>query len=111
MGSEDSLGQMNEKNAVDDGENRGKQILVGGLILLAISTVTVTFLMGWRYIPGWVGESFGTVAGVMSTPFFMEGSFFLLGVVIVIGLNAWRRRKEGDEFVTIELEDTKSPNE
>jgi hypothetical protein len=111
MGSQDSLRQMNEKNAVDEGENRGKQILVGGLILLAISTVTVTFLMGWRFIPGWVGESFGTLAGVMSTPFLMEGSFFMLGVVIVIGLNAWRRHKEGDEFVAIELKDTKSSNE
>ncbi len=94
---------MTTKKAKDDGENRGKQILVGGIILLCVSVFVVSFLMGWRYVPGWVGESLGTIAGIMSTPFFMEASFALLGLVIVIGLNAWRRHKTGDEFVTIEM--------
>lgn len=93
---------MARQQTEDTGENRGKQIFVGGAILFTVSAVTVTFLMCWRFIPGWVGESFGTLAGVMSTPFFMEASFFLLGVVIVVALNAWRRHREGDEFVTIE---------
>ena len=101
---------MSKKEAVNEGENRGKQILVGAAILLVVSTFFVSFLMGWRFIPGWVGESLGTVAGIMSTPFFMEGSFLMLGLVIVIGLNAWRRHKGGDEFVTIETSDPSDPS-
>lgn len=96
---------MAKGESVDEGESRGKQILAGGLILFSVSVVMVSFLMGWRFIPGWVGESLGTVAGVMSTPFFMEGTFLLLGLFIVLGLNTWRRHKAGDEFVTIETEE------
>lgn len=97
---------MAKGESVDEGESSGKQILAGGLILFAVSVVMVSFLMGWRFIPGWVGESLGTVAGIMSTPFFMEGTFLLLGLFIVLGLNTWRRHKAGDEFVTIETEET-----
>ena len=101
----DRLLCMTKEQAGDAAESRGKQILVGACILAVVPAVVSTFLMGWRFIPGWLGESFGTIAGVMSTPFFMEASFFLLGLVIVIGLNTWRRHKAGDEFVTIETSD------
>lgn len=94
---------VSEKMREDERENRGKQILIGAAILSTISVVVVGFLMGWRFVPGWVGESLGTVAGVLTTPFLMETSFFLLGLTIVIGLNARRRRRTGDEFVTIEV--------
>ena len=87
-------------------ENRGRQLFTGAGILFVISLLVVTFLMGWRYVPGWVGESLGTLAGIMSTPFFMEASFFILGLVIVIGLNTWRRHRAGDEFVTIDTKGT-----
>ncbi|QTN30822.1 hypothetical protein HZ994_00245 [Akkermansiaceae bacterium] len=96
---------VEDDNTAVDGESRSRQILAGSAILLGISTVTVVFLMGWRHVPGWVGESLGTVAGIMSTPFFMEASFFLLGLFIVIALNIWRKRRAGDEFVSIEIGD------
>ncbi len=94
---------MKTQNATDVGENRGKQIFLGAAVLFTVATVIVGFLFGWRFVPGLVGESLGTVAGVLSTPFFMEASFALLGLVIVIGLNAWRRHKAGDEFVALEI--------
>ncbi len=83
----------------------GMQILVGGLVMFVITVSTVGLLVGWRVIPGWVGESFGMVAGVMSTPFFMEASFAVIGLMAVLGLNSWRRHKNGDEFVTLEVDD------
>jgi hypothetical protein len=83
-------------------ENRGKQVLVGAAIMFLVSGSMVGMLMGWRFIPGWVGESVGTVAGIMSTPFFMEASFIVLGLVIVLALNIWRRNREGDELVFLE---------
>ena len=84
--------------------SRGKQIFVGAAIMFTLTVIVVGFLLGWRLIPGWVGESFGMLAGVMSTPFFMEGSFILLGLLIVISLNIWRRHNDGDEFVCLEIE-------
>lgn len=81
---------------------RGKQILVGGVIITVLTIIIVSFLICWRLIPGWVGDSFGMIAGLMSTPFLMEGSFLLIGLLIVIALNIWRRHKEGDECVFLE---------
>lgn len=83
-------------------ESRGKQFLVGGTILLAVAGVVIPLLLFWREIPGLLGETVGKVVGIMSTPFFMEASFVILGFLIVVSLNTWRRHKEGDEFVTIE---------
>ena len=96
---------MTNEQVGDAAESRRTQILVGAGIMFTVAAVVVTFLMCWRFVPGWVGESLGTVAGALSTPFLMEGSFALLGFFIVIGLNIWRRKKAGDEFVTIEVED------
>jgi hypothetical protein len=83
-------------------ENRGKQFVVGGAILLVVAATVISLLIFWREIPGLLGETVGKVVGIMSTPFFMEASFVILGFLIVVSLNTWRRHKEGDEFVTIE---------
>lgn len=85
-----------------DEESKGRQILVGGLILLVLTVVMVTLLFSWRMVPGWVGDSIGFLVGIMSTPFFMEASFALIGLMIVIGLNNWRRHKNGDELVDLD---------
>lgn len=89
----------------DQMEHRGRQLAVGGGILLSVSLAVISLLLFWRFIPGWVGESFGMVAGVISTPFFMEFTFIVLGFVIVLVLNTWRRRSGGDEYVEVEEKD------
>ena len=90
-------------------ENRGKQLLVGGAIVFIVACVFISLLLFWRKIPGLFGETVGKFVGIMSTPFFMEASFVILGFLIVVSLNIWRRHKEGDEFVTIEEKDDASP--
>ncbi|MEP2777621.1 MAG: hypothetical protein ABJQ29_07720 [Luteolibacter sp.] len=96
------------KTQGDGEESRGRQILVGVLILLGLSILVVSLLVAWRLIPGMVGDSVGTLVGLMSTPFFMEASFALIGLMIVIGLNTWRRHKNGSELVYLdELENRK----
>jgi hypothetical protein len=90
---------MTEQQAT---KSRGKQFLVGGTILLIVACLVISLLIFWREIPGLLGETVGKVVGIMSTPFFMEASFVILGFFIVVSLNTWRRQKEGDEFVTIE---------
>ena len=102
LGSGVSLAQMMHLQAKETG--RVSQFLVGAAILLVVLLGFVCLLLFWRKIPGLLGETVGKIVGIMSTPFFMEASFVILGFLIVVSLNIWRRRKEGDEFVTIEME-------
>jgi len=83
-------------------DERVKQVAVGAGILVAIGVIVPTTLLGWRYLPGLFGETVGTIIGMMTTPFVMETSFIILGIIIVITLNNWRRFKEGDDFVYLE---------
>lgn len=67
---------------------------VAALILLIASA---------RFLPGVGGEFFGRILGVISTPFLMEASFLVLGFVLVMTINLWRQRREGDEFVELDV--------
>ena len=83
-------------------DERVKQVAIGVSILVALTVTVPALLLGWRRLPGLVGEWLGTIIGIMTTPFFMETTFAILGLVIVISLNSWRQRKDGDEFVYLE---------
>jgi hypothetical protein len=83
-------------------DERVKQAAIGVGILLTLTACITGTLLGWGHLPGLLGQWFGTMIGIATTPFFMEASFILLGLFIVIGLNSWRRHKEGDEFVYLE---------
>ena len=83
-------------------DERVKQVAIGIGILIMLTVVVTGLLTGWRLLPGVLGEWVGTMIGIMTTPFFMEASFIILGLVIVIGLNLWRQHKDGDEFVYLE---------
>lgn len=93
---------MNNKSTI---ENQGKQVAVGGVIIFSLMAAVICLLLFWRYIPGWVGESVGKIAGLISTPFILEASFFVMGLGIVVLLNSWRRKKAGDDFVEFNEQD------
>ena len=83
-------------------DERVKQVAIGASILIVLTVVVVGLLIGWRKLPGLLGEWVGMMIGIVTTPFFMEASFAILGLVIVIALNHWRQHKDGDEFVYLE---------
>lgn len=83
-------------------DERVKQVAIGASILVLLMVVVTGLLVGWRLLPGVLGEWVGTMIGIMTTPFFMEASFAILGLVTVITLNYWRQHKDGDEFVYLE---------
>ena len=83
-------------------DDRVKQVAIGAGILITLAVVVPGTLVGWRYLPGVLGEWLGMMVGLITTPFIMETSFLLLGLVIVIGLNVRRSAKEGDEFVYLD---------
>ena len=88
--------------AVPMKDERVKQVLMAAAVLAAVGCAVVTLLLGWRRVPGVLGEWLGMIVGIMSTPFFLEASFVILGVLLVMGVNAVRRHREGDEFVSRE---------
>ena len=83
-------------------DERVKQVAIGAGILIVLMVSISGLLIGWRLLPGLLGEWVGTMLGIMSTPFFLEGSFVCLGLLIVICINVWRRHRDGDEFVYLE---------
>lgn len=83
-------------------DERVRQIAVGAGILTVITSMVAGMLMGWRHLPGLLGEWVGTMIGIMTTPFFMEATFVIIGLVTVISINHWRQHKEGDDFVYLE---------
>ena len=87
-------------------ENRTRQIIIGSAILVVLTIVVCGALIGSRYLPGLLGEWIGMMIGVMTTPFFMEASFVILGLIIVIAINTWRRNRDGDELVFLERVDS-----
>ncbi len=83
-------------------DERVKQVAIGAGILLTLMVVVTGLLVGWHFLPGLLGEWVGTMMGIITTPFVMETSFAILGLVIVIALNVWRQHKDGDDFVYLE---------
>lgn len=83
-------------------DERVKQGVIGVSTLVVLTVTVPSLLLGWHQLPGLVGEWLGTIMGIMTTPFFMETTFVILGFIIVIGINSWRQRKDGDEFVYLD---------
>ncbi|MEO0016847.1 MAG: hypothetical protein RLZZ522_130 [Verrucomicrobiota bacterium] len=83
-------------------DERVKQVAIAIGILLAVAGGVVALWLGWRLVPGPAGEFMGMIVGILSTPFFLEASFVGLGVLIVMMINAVRRHRDGDDFVTAE---------
>ena len=80
---------------------RVKQVLGGiGAIFLVCAIIGLIWYGGT--LPGFVGEWFAMVMGIITTPFLMEGSFIVLGLLIVISINHWRMKREGDELVYLD---------
>ena len=81
--------------------SRRRQLLVGSAVIALIGGFLLLCGLG-RLMPGLVGEWFGMVVGILTTPLLMEASLFLLGLFAVLVINHWRRVREGDEFVILE---------
>lgn len=94
------------KPMADSKADRFRQIVWGAGILLTIAALVCGALLGWRHLPGVFGEWMGFVVGVATTPFFLEATFAVLGLTIILAINYWRRRRAGDELVYLEQVDS-----
>lgn len=83
---------------------RSRIILTGFIPILAVSATILGIGLGGR-LPGFAGEVFRKITGFMFTPIFLELSFAFLGILAVFLINNIRLQKQGDEFVSLEVED------
>lgn len=105
MGNGGIADRMSADMTRTDDENRGRQIAVGVGILVLLTLAVCGALMGWRYLPGLLGEWIGMMIGVMTTPFFLEASFVIIGLMLVFAVNHWQQKRDGEEFVYLEQVD------
>jgi len=97
-------------NEPSDDASRGRQLAIGLGILGVLILVVPAFYIVWRFVPGLFGEWLGVIAGVISTPFLLEIFFVVTGLIIVVGLNHLRHKRDGDEFVYLEqVQDPAAP--
>ncbi len=78
-------------------------ILTGVIPILGVSAVLIGVGLGGK-LPGFAGELFRKITGFMFTPVFMELTFAFLGLIAVFWINSIRLQREGDEYVSLEIE-------
>jgi hypothetical protein len=91
----------------DRGDGRARQVVIGMLIIAGVGVVFVLAFLA-TFIPGVVGEWASMMLGFVTTPVFLEISFFCIGLMIVLTLNHVRMKKEGDGWVYLERVDVPS---
>jgi len=82
-------------------DERFKQVAVGVVVLAIVLVVTLGVRLA-SFLPGIVGDFFGIITGILSTPIMLEISFFTIGLMIVFAINHWRMKRDGDEFVYLD---------
>jgi len=82
---------------------RTRMILTGFIPILGVSAALVGVGLGGK-LPGFTGEFFRKLTGFMFTPVFLELTFAFLGLLAVFWINSIRLQREGDEYVSLEIE-------
>jgi len=86
----------------EEADPRRWQLIVGLSILGVLILIVPALYIVWQFVPGVFGEWLGVIAGVLSTPFLLEIFFVIAGLIIVVGLNHLRQKRDGDEFVYLD---------
>lgn len=78
-----------------------KSLQVGLGLIFGAAVIIAVIWMG-TYLPGFAGELFSMLAGLMWTPLVLDASLLLIGLILVLWINKIARAREGDEFVYLE---------
>lgn len=82
-----------------------RKSLATGFGLIAAAAAVIVLIWVGSYLPGYPGEIFSMIAGIMWSPVLLDISLFILGLTLVFWINHVRRQAEGDEFVSLETVD------
>jgi len=83
---------------------RTRMILTGFVPILGVAGVIIGIGLAGK-LPGFAGEVFRKITGLMFTPVFLELTFAFLGLLAVFWINSIRLQREGDDYVSIEIDD------
>lgn len=83
---------------------RSRIIFTGIIPILLVSATILGIGLGGR-IPGLPGEIFRKITGFMFTPVFLELTFAFLGLIAVFSINNIRLQKQGDEYISLEVQE------
>ena len=74
--------------------------VLGGFII-----IHVLLWLGRSFLPGFPGELCGRIQGLSITPFVMEFFMIAFGFMVVLSINHFRQKWDGDELVYLEVVD------
>lgn len=83
-----------------------------GWALLMIVAVPASLALIWNShetARELLAKSAMTIVGWLSTPFILESSAAIVGIVVVLTYNEWRSRNDGPEWVEMHVEEPTSP--
>ncbi len=81
-------------------ENR-KHILIGSGLIVFFFVVLVGVAAS-AYLPGFAGELGRMCLSWITSPFLMESALFFLALTLLFAINAWRRSKDGEDWVELD---------
>ena len=82
-------------------EENKKHILIGsGLIVFFF--LCLGGIAAAAYLPGFAGELGRMCLAWITSPFLMESALFFLALTLLFAVNAWRRNKDGDDWVKLD---------
>ncbi|MGB2402039.1 MAG: hypothetical protein ACPIA7_01375 [Akkermansiaceae bacterium] len=82
-------------------EENKKHILIGSA-LIVFFFVCLGGIAASAYLPGFSGELGRMFLAWITSPFLMESALFFLALTLLFAINAWRRSKEGDDWVQLD---------
>lgn len=82
-------------------EENKKHILIGSA-LIVFFFVCLGGIAASAYLPGFSGELGRMLLAWITSPFLMESALFFLALTLLFAINAWRRNKEGDDWVQLD---------
>ena len=83
---------------------KARMILTGIPPIFAVAAILVGIGLGGK-LPGFPGEVFRMITGIIFTPVFLELTFAFLGLLAIFWINNIRLQRNGDEYVSLEIED------
>ena len=82
-------------------EENKKHILIGSS-LIVLFFVALVGIAAAAYLPGFAGELGRMCLAWITSPFLMESALFFLALTLLFAINAWRRNKEGEDWVQLD---------
>ena len=86
-------------------------------LILGFGVISIFFIgaiivwAGATFAPGLVGETFRFIAGILGTPVLMEISIGMIGTILLFFVLALQREKEGDDYMTIEVDEEETDSD